>query len=95
VRTRTKPPTETEIATNKQLRLLCQQLETIAATVTGSETADSVPDQLPVRIVDAITALQADRADLMAIRQTPFKWHHQPYRWQWMLHRYQYTYVGR
>jgi hypothetical protein len=87
----TKLPSPSEIQTNKRLRLLCNELASINASVTDSEMkgCDDARNRLPARVVDAINALNADRADLMAIRQTPFKWHSQPYNWLWMLHRYQ------
>jgi hypothetical protein len=95
MRSRPKQSTPQEIATNKRLRLLCLKLAEIAGTVTPSETAESIPDKLPQRIVDLLNVLNADRADLMAIRQTPFKWNTRPYDWLWMLHRYQNQYQQR
>ncbi len=93
MKTRIAMPTEAEIATRKRLRLLANQLQTIAATVTGSETADAVPDKLPARIVTELKALNAERGDLMALRQTPHKYHSKPYDWLWMLHRFQNHYA--
>jgi len=68
----TKLPSPSEIQTNKRLRLLCNELASINASVTDSEMkgCDDARNRLPARVVDAINALNADRADLMAIRQT-------------------------
>lgn len=89
MRKKIQTPTEAEIATRKRLRLIGQWFNTLNIRLVANS---SVPDGdgLPAPIRKEIDEQKFEPADLMAIRNEPFKWtRSNPYQWLWLLHRYQ------
>ena len=80
-------PTESEIATRKRLRLICEWFSALNQSVSSrGESWETVEK----RAFAEVEAQHFDRADLVAIRGCPGKWTRgNPYEWLWILHRYQ------
>jgi len=89
------PPTETDVALRKKLRLLGEFFASLSATHPKKWYGmDRDPNHLPPRTVAAVQTYAREHgienADLMAVRDRPGHWCRmsQPYRWLWLLHRY-------
>jgi len=87
-------PSQHELATKKRLRAVSDFFSKIEVERSGPaegvryEEPNWLPDSMVKEIADYVQANSITNADLMAIRQTPTLWHHEPEPWLWILHRY-------
>ncbi len=98
MRTRIIPPTETEIALRKKLRLLAAHFAEVNRTCPTMISREPFePNYLPAEVVTSLNKYVADHdienADLMSLRQTPYAYHGAE-EWVWMLHCYTNRYSG-
>lgn len=72
----------------KRLRKICEWFEAL-----NSRSGADQPDEgITEALREEIQSQNISKADLAAIRATPFKWTRgNPYEWLWILHRYQNT----
>jgi hypothetical protein len=80
-------PSKEELETRRRLRQIC---DWFAALNFRTELVVVPKKGLPQWAIDEINRQHFNAGDLMAIRNTPHKWtKSDPYKWLWILHRYQ------
>ncbi len=89
MKTKIIAPTAEQIADRKRLRLICEWFNDLNTQLAAGEC-------LATDVRAEIDAQNFDRSDLMAIRNRPGLWAvGDPYRWLWILHRYQNSATGK